>query len=68
MTDQAITEKVSQVQNLIRQRPSDDKLRVHLFQLYAQEGKWQKALTQLQVAAQLNDAHKLLAQAYLLAL
>ena len=68
MSDQAITEKVSQVQNLIRQKPSDDKLRVHLFQLYAQEGKWQKALAQLQVAAQLDTSHNMMAQAYRLAI
>ena len=64
MPAQALSEKVSQVQDSIRQKPSDDKLRIHLFQLYAQEGKWQKALAQLQVAAQLDAAHKMMAQAY----
>ena len=68
MPDQAIAEKVSQVQNLIRQKPTDDKLRIHLFQLYVQEGKWQKALAQLQVAAQLDASHKMMAQAYRLAI
>lgn len=68
MSDQAIAEKVSLVQNLARQKPTDDKLRIHLFQLYVQEGKWQKALAQLQVAAQLNASHKMLAQAYRLAI
>ena len=68
MSEQAIAEKVSQVQNLVRQKPTDDKLRIHLFQLYVQEGKWQKALAQLQVAAQLDAAHKMMAQAYRLAI
>ena len=68
MPDQAIEEKVSQAQNLVRQKPTDDKLRIHLFQLYVQEGKLQKALAQLQVAAQLDAAHKMMAQAYRLAI
>ena len=68
MSEQAIAEKVSQVQNLVRQKPTDDKLRIHLFQLYVQEGKWQKALAQLQVAAQLDATHKMMAQAYRLAI
>jgi len=68
MSEQSLVEKVSQVQGLIRQKPSDDKLRIHLFQLYVQEGKWQKALAQLQMAAQLNAAHKMMAQAYRLAI
>ncbi|MBB6578802.1 type VI secretion system protein ImpE [Comamonas odontotermitis] len=68
MPDQSLVEKVSQVQGSIRQKPSDDKLRIHLFQLYVQEGKWQKALVQLQMAAQLNASHKMMAQAYRLAI
>ena len=64
----SLTEKSSELHAAIRLKPSDDLLRVHLFQLYAQEGKWQKALTQLQVAAQLSDTHEVLAQAYVLAL
>ena len=68
MAELTLADKTSQVQEAIRQKPSDDKLRVHLFQLYAQAGNWQKALGQLQVAAQLNETHKLLAQAYRLAL
>lgn len=63
-----LSDNISQVQNAVRQKPADDRLRIHLFQLYAQAGLWQKALAQLQVAAQLNDGHKLLAQAYRLAL
>lgn len=68
MAELQLTDKTSQVQGAVREHPSDDKLRVHLFQLYAQAGQWQKALAQLQVAAQLNETHKLLAQAYRLAL
>ncbi|CAB5723859.1 Protein of avirulence locus involved in temperature-dependent protein secretion [Delftia tsuruhatensis] len=68
MPSSTIASTIAQVQDSIRQKPSDDKLRVHLFQLYAQAGYWQKALAQLQVAAQLDDAHKMLAHAYRLAL
>lgn len=67
MTDvapMALAEKIALVQDSIRQRPADGKLRIHLFQLYAQDGRWQKALAQLQIAAQLNDEYQLLAQAY----
>lgn len=68
MPSSTIASTIAQVQDSIRQKPADDKLRVHLFQLYAQAGYWQKALAQLQVAAQLDDAHKMLAHAYRLAL
>ncbi len=68
MSQRELADKIAQVQDAIRQKPSDDKLRVHIFQLHAQAGNWQKALAQLQVAAQLSDAHKLLAQAYRLIL
>ncbi len=68
MSELSLVEKVSQVQGAIRQTPSDDKLRIHLFQLYVQQNWWQKALAQLQVAAQLNASHKMMAQAYRLAI
>ena len=64
----SLSDQLTQLQNSVKAKPADDKLRVHLFQLYAQDGKWQKALAQLQVAAQLNPGHNLLAQAYRLAL
>lgn len=68
MAVHSLAATTAQVQDSVRQKPADDKLRVHLFQLYAQAGQWQKALAQLQVAAKLNEAHKMLAHAYRLAL
>lgn len=64
----SLPEKTARVQDAIRRQPTDDKLRIHLFQLYAQDGRWQKALAQMQMAAQLNNDHQLLAQAYRLAI
>ncbi len=64
----SLPEKTARVQDAIRRQPADDKLRIHLFQLYAQDGRWQKALAQMQMAAQLNNDHQLLAQAYRLAI
>lgn len=64
----ALAEKIAQVQDAIRQKPAEGKLRIHLFQLYAQDGRWQKALAQLQIAAQINGDYQLLAQAYRLAI
>ncbi|MCS4292968.1 type VI secretion system protein ImpE [Comamonas sp. BIGb0152] len=60
--------KITEVQDAIRHRPADGKLRVHLFQLYVQDGRWQKALAQLQIAAQLDSDYQILAQAYRLAI
>lgn len=63
-----LAEKIAQVQDAIRQKPADGKLRIHLFQLYVQDGLWQKALAQLQIAGQLDSNYQLLAQAYRLAI
>jgi type VI secretion system protein ImpE len=46
----------------IRAKPTDGKLRVFLFQLLAVQGEWEKALTQLNVAADLDPSVLLMAQ------
>ncbi len=46
----------------VRAAPTDAKLRVFLFQLLAVQGEWEKALTQLNVAADLDPANLLMAQ------
>lgn len=51
----------------IRQNPAQDTLRVFLAQLQFVRGNWEKALTQLQVASELDGANMLLAQYYGLA-
>ncbi|MGN6366900.1 MAG: type VI secretion system accessory protein TagJ [Phycisphaerae bacterium] len=47
------------LQDEVRAKPTDAKLRVFLFQLMAVQGEWEKALNQLNVAADL-DAKELL--------
>src|SRR5688500_16218173 len=42
------------LQDEVRRRASDAKLRVFLFQLLAVVGQWQRALTQLQVCGELD--------------
>ena len=46
----------------VRAKPTDAKLRVFLFQLLAIQGEWEKALTQLNVAADLDPLNLLMAQ------
>ena len=52
------------LQQEIRSRPGELKLRVLLFQLLALMGQWQRALAQLQVVAKLDAAMTPLAQTY----
>src|SRR6185436_13301084 len=58
--DEALTE----LQNEIRARPEDLKLRVFLFQLHCVLGNWPKALIQLQVIAGIDPDTMLLAQIF----
>ncbi len=58
--DQALIE----LQNEIRARPEDPKLRIFLFQLHCVLGNWPKALTQLQVIAGIDPDTTLLAQIF----
>jgi type VI secretion system protein ImpE len=58
--DQALTE----LQNEIRARPEDSKLRVFLFQLHCILGNWNKALTQLEVISGLDPETALIAQIF----
>ncbi len=52
------------LQDQIRHNPSDAKLRVFLFQLLCVVGQWERALTQLNVAAELDPATLAMAQMY----
>jgi type VI secretion system protein ImpE len=52
------------LQEQIRQRPADAKLRVFLFQLLCVLGQWERALTQLNVAAELDAQALGMAQMY----
>jgi type VI secretion system protein ImpE len=57
-------EALSALQDEVRARPQDPKLRVFLFQLLAVLGNWERALNQLQVAAGLDPAALPMAHAY----
>ena len=57
-------EALAALQNEIRARPEDSKLRVFLFQLYCVLGSWPKALLQLQVIAGIDPNTMLLAQIF----
>jgi type VI secretion system protein ImpE len=56
--------ELKRLQGEVRARPEDAKLRTYLFQLLAVEGDWQRALNQLQVAAQLAVGALPMAQTY----
>ena len=58
--DKALVE----LQNEIRAKPEDTKLRIFLFQLYCLLGNWGKALTQLQVIAGIDPDTMLMAQVF----
>jgi type VI secretion system protein ImpE len=46
---------LNDLQDKVRKNPSDPKLRIFLFQLLAVEGRWDRALTQLKVAGELDS-------------
>ena len=52
------------LQEQVRQRPADAKLRIFLFQLLCVLGQWERALTQLNVAADLDAQALGMAQMY----
>jgi type VI secretion system protein ImpE len=52
------------LQEQVRARPDDAKLRIFLFQLLCVTGKWERALNQLSVAAGLDKSALAMAQTY----
>jgi type VI secretion system protein ImpE len=57
-------EALARLQEQVRARPEDAKLRVFLFQLLCVLGQWDRALNQLKVAAELDAATIPMAQMY----
>jgi type VI secretion system protein ImpE len=55
---------LAQLQEQVRARPDDPKLRIFLFQLLCVVGKWDRALNQLNVAADLDKGALAMAQTY----
>jgi type VI secretion system protein ImpE len=59
-----LNEALAGLQEEIRARPEDPKLRIFLFQLHCVLGNWEKASTQLQVIAGIDPETMLLAQIF----
>lgn len=57
-----VTESLAQLQEQIRNNPSKPELRMFLFQLLSVMGQWDRALTQLNVAAEMDGEKMLLAE------
>ena len=55
---------LQQLQEAVRAKPGDSKLRIFLFQLLSVLGQWERALNQLNVAAELDPAALAMAQMY----
>jgi len=59
-----LEEALQLLQGEVRKAPENPKLRVFLFQLLVTLGQWDRALTQLNVAGELDVANLVLAQTY----
>ncbi len=59
-----VAEALAKLQEKIRSDPSNPKLRVFLFQLLSVTGDWDRALTQLNVAAEMDAGNLAMAQVY----
>ena len=59
-----LDEAMSSLKDSIRQNPADGKLRIFLFQLLSVIGDWEKALTQLNLIADISPDSKLLAEIF----
>ena len=64
LRDGKLDEALADLQQNVRDDPSNSKLRVFLFQLLVVQGQWQRALNQLNVAAELDPATLAMAQMY----
>ena len=59
-----LTEALAQLQDAVRKEPANAKHRVFLFQLLAVIGQWERALTQLNVAGDLDAGTLAMVQTY----
>lgn len=62
--DLSITVQIEELHTNIRNNPGKVEYRIHLAQLLMVNGQWQKALQQLQTAAQLDNKAAAMAQTY----
>src|SRR5215470_6830204 len=58
------TAALAHLQEQVRARPADPKLRIFLFQLLCVLGQWERALNQLKVASELDASALAMAQIY----
>jgi type VI secretion system protein ImpE len=59
-----LSEALSELQNSIRQDPANVKYRIFLFQLLSVMGQWERALTQLSVAGEMDASTLAMVQTY----
>jgi type VI secretion system protein ImpE len=59
-----LTQALEELQNEVRQDPADVKLRVFLFQLLAIAGSWDRAMTQLNLAGEMDAGTLAMVQVY----
>jgi type VI secretion system protein ImpE len=59
-----LDEALAALQMQVRAKPADAKLRVFLFQLLAVQGSWERALTQLNVAGEMDAGTLAMVQTY----
>ena len=59
-----LEEALSELENSVRANPADAGLRVVLFQLLSVMGNWERAMTQLNVAAEMDANNLLMAQPF----
>jgi type VI secretion system protein ImpE len=59
-----LDDALSQLQQDVRKQPADARLRIFLFQLLCVRGEWNRALTQLNVAGELDAGALLMVQTY----
>jgi type VI secretion system protein ImpE len=64
LRDGNLDEALAELQQQVRASPADPKLRVFLFQLLAVQGSWDRALTQLNVAGEMDPAAQTMMQMY----
>lgn len=64
----SVDEALEALKGQVRSRPADAALRVFLFQLLSVEGDWERAMTQLNVSAELSPENLLMAGMYRTAL
>ena len=64
LRDGDLEQALAQLQDRVRKNPSDAKLRVFLFQLLCVLGQWERALTQLNVAGELDAETLAMVQTY----